>query len=64
MRLRSNSGSQFDPGVVNALLSALEARDGNAVMQRPSWRETLEEGVANNLRVLHPELGEERAASL
>jgi HD-GYP domain-containing protein (c-di-GMP phosphodiesterase class II) len=62
-QLRSNSGTQFDPGVVSALLNALEARDGSAVMSRPSWRDSIEEGVANNLRVLHPEVSE-RAASL
>jgi hypothetical protein len=63
-QLRTNSGSQFDPGVVEALLAALEARDSSTVIQRPSWRESIEDGVANNLRVLHPEIPSEKAASL
>jgi HD-GYP domain-containing protein (c-di-GMP phosphodiesterase class II) len=63
-QLRMNSGTQFDPSVVSALLSALEARDGVAVMHRPGWRESIEEGVANNLRVLHGEVNGKKAASL
>jgi putative nucleotidyltransferase with HDIG domain len=63
-QLRTNSGTQFDPKVVNALMSALELRDGVAVMQRPGWRESIEEGVVSNLRVLHPETAEQQAASL
>ncbi|MBJ7355037.1 MAG: HD-GYP domain-containing protein [Thermoleophilaceae bacterium] len=63
-QLRMNAGTQFDPGVVDALLAALEARDGNPVMQRPSWRESIEDGVANNLRVLHGEVPGGKAASL
>jgi len=63
-QLRMHSGSQFDPGVVDALLAALEARDGNPVMNRPGWRESIEEGVANNLRALHGEVPSEKAASL
>jgi HD-GYP domain-containing protein (c-di-GMP phosphodiesterase class II) len=63
-QLRTHSGTQFDPGVVDALLAALEARDGNPVMQRPGWRESIEEGVVNNLRVLHGEVPGGKAASL
>jgi hypothetical protein len=33
-------------------------------MQRPGWRESIEEGVVSNLRVLHPETAEQQAASL
>jgi HD-GYP domain-containing protein (c-di-GMP phosphodiesterase class II) len=63
-QLRTHSGTQFDPGVVEALLAALEARDGKPVMHRTGWRETIEEGVANNLRVLHGEESVGKAASL
>lgn len=63
-QLRMNAGTQFDPGIVDALLAALEARDGNPVMQRPSWRESIEDGVANNLRVLHHDVPSGKAASL
>ncbi len=58
------SGTQFDPQVVKSLLAALEARDGVAHEQRPGWRETLGEGVMNNLRTLHAEGGDRGAASL
>jgi HD-GYP domain-containing protein (c-di-GMP phosphodiesterase class II) len=63
-QLRVNAGTQFDPGIVDALLAALEARDGKTAPQRPGWRESIEEGVANNLRVLHPEVSSGEAASL
>jgi HD-GYP domain-containing protein (c-di-GMP phosphodiesterase class II) len=63
-QLRMNTGTQFDPGVVEALLAALEARDGKPVMQRPSWRESIEDGVASNLRSLHHEVPNGKAASL
>ncbi|MGK2878272.1 MAG: HD-GYP domain-containing protein [Solirubrobacterales bacterium] len=63
-QLRQGSGSQFDPSVVHALLAALEARDGVPATQRPGWRESIEEGVVNNLRVLHGEVSSGRTASL
>jgi HD-GYP domain-containing protein (c-di-GMP phosphodiesterase class II) len=63
-QLRANSGSQFDPQVVRALLTALEAHDGYVAAHRPGWRETLEEGVAGNLHILHPDVGGGKAASL
>lgn len=63
-QLKLGSGTQFDPAVVTSLLAALTERDKIERKRRTSWRETLEEGVANNLRVLHPEDADPKAASL
>ncbi|MFT4048322.1 MAG: HD-GYP domain-containing protein [Solirubrobacterales bacterium] len=49
------SGTQFDPRVVGSLLKALEVREGRALTEVPGWRDSIEEGVIHNLRVLHTE---------
>jgi hypothetical protein len=46
------SGTQFDPQVVISLLKALNALDGLGAANVPGWRDTIEDGVIHNLRVL------------
>jgi HD-GYP domain-containing protein (c-di-GMP phosphodiesterase class II) len=50
-QLRVCSGSQFDPKVVGSLLAALEQRDVVAPATS-NWRDSLGDGVLENLRVL------------
>lgn len=63
-QLKLGAGTQFDPAVVSSLLSALEVQDKVVRQPRPSWRESLEEDVAGNLRTLRPESSDQRAATL
>lgn len=54
-QLKSNAGTQFDPAIVESLLTALDAREPGEREPRPGWRDTVGEGVTNNLRSLHGE---------
>ena len=63
-QLTKNSGTQFDPQVVTALSDALKALDARPQELRTGWRESLEDGVADNLRVLHGGVESRKAASL
>ncbi len=51
-QLKSNSGTQFDPQIVEALLAALDAREPAEHEPTRGWRETVGDGVTSNLRSL------------
>lgn len=59
-QLKRHAGTQFDPAVVRALVTALERCEGRPLPVRPTRLAAIEDDVVDSLRMLKPELQAER----